>query len=104
MNDSHYALRISANAFADANQIASWYETKVNELGDQFLDDLEEAYKSVLSHPASFSRYKKGSKIRKKLLKVFPYIIYYLIEDMEVKVFAIIHTSRSQKFITRKLR
>ncbi len=104
MGDSIYILHISTNAFADAAEIAVLYEQKVAFLGDQFLDDLENNFKSITTHPTYFSRYKKGSPIRKKLLKIFPYKIFYLIEKTEVKVLAIIHLSRSQNFITRKLK
>jgi hypothetical protein len=71
VSDLHYVLHISADAFDDTNEIALWYEKKVKDLGEKFLEELEDAYKSILSHPTYFPRHKKAGKIRKKLLKIF---------------------------------
>ena len=104
MDKSPFTLRISANALADTIEIFSWYETKAQDLGEQFLNDLEITYQHILSHPTAFARFKKGSKARKKLLSIFPYKVFYLVEDGEVKILAIIHTSRSQKFLKKRIK
>lgn len=103
MDDPSFILCVSANASVDANDAALWYESKSKGLGVQFLDDLEESYSHILLQPAAYPRHKKGSKARKKLFQIFPYKIYYLIDVSEIKVLAVIHNSRSQKFIRDKI-
>lgn len=104
MSEPSFVLCISVNASDDANDAALWYESKSKGLGVQFLDDLEESYGHILLQPAAYPRHKKESKARKKLLQIFPYKIYYLIDGSEIKILAIIHNSRSQKFIRGKIK
>ena len=104
MDKSPFTLRISANALADTIEISSWYETKAQDLGEQFLNDLEITFQHILSHPTAFARFKKGSKARKKLMSIFPYKVFYIAEKEEVNILAIIHTSRSHKFIKKQIK
>jgi toxin ParE1/3/4 len=104
VDEPSFILRISVNASDDANEAATWYELKSTGLGFQLLNDLEESYQHILSQSAAYPRHKKGSKVRKKLLRVFPYKIFYIIDGFEIKVLAIIHNSRSQKFIRDKIK
>ena len=104
MSNSLFQLLISANAFTDTNEIAAWYEIKAKDLGGQFLTDLENTYTQILSHPTAFAKHREGNKLRKKSLSIFPYRIFYLIDGDFLKIMAIIHHSRSEKFIRRKLK
>jgi len=79
VSNSSFQLLISGNALADTDEIASWYETKAKDLGDQFIKDLESIYTQLLSHSTAFARYKKGSKLRKKSLSIFPYRVFILL-------------------------
>ena len=104
MNEASFVLCISENASYDAHDAAGWYESKSTGLGVQFLNDLEDSYDHILNQPTAYPTHKKGSKARKKILQIFPYKIYYLIDGFEIKVLAIIHSSRSQKFIKGKIK
>lgn len=104
MVEPSFILRISSNASEDAGEAANWYELRSNGLGQQLLNDLEESYQHILSQPSAYPRHKKRSKVRKKLLRIFPYKIFYIIEGLEIKVLAIIHNSRSKKFIRDKIK
>lgn len=104
MSSSSFQLFIAGEAFEDTNDIAIWYETKSTGLGEEFITDLENSYNQLLSHPFAFTKYRKGSKCRKKSLAIFPYRVFYLVENEFIKIIAIIHQSRSEKFIRRKLK
>ena len=71
MGEGTYILHISTNAFADTAEIALLYEQKVASLGDHFLDDLENNFKSITTHPTYFSDTKKEARLEKSFSKFF---------------------------------
>ena len=97
-------LVISSGASLDTFEIAIWYEKQAPFLGNRFLDDLQQIYDKILSFPEAFGLFNKYSGIRKSRLKDFPYNIYYIIEKTEIRVIAVIHASRSSRFVKRRLR
>lgn len=69
-------------------------------LGSIFRISLEK----IEFNPFSFSNIKKGCKYRKLFVRQFPYKIYYYVKEQEIIVIAIIHTSRSNTYIKRRLK
>jgi len=104
MRKNNFSFGISESAFEDSNEIALWYNRIVNGLGSRFMLKLEIAFEKILISPEAFSRYRKNSDIRKLTVSGFPYKIYYLFKKEHIEILAIIHMSRSNQFIKRKLR
>jgi plasmid stabilization system protein ParE len=103
MRKNNFSFAVSTGAFNDANEIALWYNEKMEGLGFRFLTKLKTSFDKIHSFPENFSRYQKSSDIRKYVVSGFPYRIYYLFRKDHIEVLAIVHTSRSNQFIKRKL-
>jgi len=73
-------------------------------LSDRFLLKLKVSFDKILFAPSSIARFKKKSDIRKYHVAGFPYKIYYLFRNDHIEVPAIVHRSRSNTFVRRKLR
>ena len=50
-------MRILAEAYADANDAAYWYDRKRRGLGDESLAEVERSLMQVADNPESFPRY-----------------------------------------------
>ena len=96
-------LVITPQATHELQNIAQWYEEKAPYLGDRFLEAVNESLKKILESPTAFA-YHKTTKLRRYILPHFPYRIFYLIDGTRIKVIDVIHTSRSKKYIRRRLR
>jgi len=63
----------------------SWYNEKSPGLGDIFLqrfyDSINELQQNPLLYPACYQFF------RRRLMKRFPYVIYYMVENADVIVF-----------------
>jgi len=104
MGKNNFSFAISPGAADDTNKAALWYNKKVDGLGYRFLSKLKISLDKIRSAPLSFTRYKKESDIRKYAVAGFPYKIYYLFRNEHIEILAIVHMSRSNKFIRKKLK
>lgn len=97
-------LVASLNAGLDTLEIAEWYEKRADFLGNKFLDDLQQTYDKILTFPEAFGWVNKDMLIRKSRLSNFSYNVFYLVENFEIRIIAIIHSSRSSRYVKRRLR
>ena len=89
----NYKLLHTPEALNDIEEAIAWYEIKQTGLGSEFaetvLDYLEYLTRNAHSHPAIREEY------RELVLKRFPYVIVYrIINEKEVIILGIIHTSK----------
>ena len=75
----NYTIYITPTAIKDIQEGKNYYNGKINILGYKFIEDIEENFKSIASHPFAFSTHYKN--VRGKLLKKFPYLILYTINQ-----------------------
>lgn len=78
-------------------EAAIWYETQRQQLGDEFLVELDAAIKRIHNEPGSFAAlesYSGPGDVRRCLLKRFPYVVVFLNRPEEVLVVAISHVRR----------
>jgi plasmid stabilization system protein ParE len=59
---------------------------------DRFVDEFDRVRKDILSDPLRNPIYEDN--IRVKMLRYFPFSIYYLIEEQEIVIVAIMHQAR----------
>lgn len=96
---------ISDEALADVTGIAIWYETKRLFLSNQFLQEFYTvSLKAICSSSRSFRKANKNSSIRRYKMNRFPYKIFYDNQTVPIKIIAVIHTSRSSRYIKRRLK
>lgn len=99
-----FPVNFARLAETDADEAARWYDDKAPGLGIRFIEDLHQAIRSIQKNPLLFRFHKKGNKIRKKSLKIFPYKVFFLFFNKEIFVIAIIHHKRSAKYIGKRLK
>ena len=81
----------------DIRGAAHWYNKQSQGLGKRFTAEVSESVRFIRQNPkASNIRY---DQVRTAVLKVFPFIIHYTIDDGEktVIISAVLHTSRNPK-------
>ncbi len=98
-----YTLHYTEQYREDVLAAYDWYYKVNKELSAKFIDELKEGEELILENPKANGRVFK-SKFRRYLTPVFPYKIIYRIQDNSIYVIALIHLSRSNRFIKRKLK
>lgn len=86
---------IQPDAANDILETAKWYDNNLNGLGESFIDSIDSAINSVQHNPEAYPKVYK--KLRRVLLKKFPFGLFYLYESYKIIVIAVFHVSRSPK-------
>lgn len=97
-----FKIKIKDEAFSDILEITAWYNKRVPDLGLRFQKNIKKQITSLKHNAYSYSiRY---HDVRCSLVKKFPFLIHYIIDEANdtVEIFAIIHTSRNPKIWEEK--
>lgn len=70
-----------------------WYEERSAGLGQQFLAVINAALEGLSERPERFAPVR--SDVRRVVLRRFPYLLFFVLEDDEVVVLTCIHERRS---------
>jgi plasmid stabilization system protein ParE len=93
-------LAVRPEAQLDAEEAAFWYDSQQPDLGDQFIQELDELLTRVTESPHQFPELGFGA--RRGLMHRFPYAVYFLVDKDSSIVVAVLHQSRNPN--TWKLR
>lgn len=96
-----YILAFRPEVEEDAFSGYLWYEDKAIGLGEDFLRLFYAYSREILRNPLIYR--KVHGEFRRRLLKRFPYAIYFRIEDNKVIVFGLFHCARNPKNIIDSL-
>ena len=93
-----YRLVIQEEARREVIEAFVWYEEQQPDMGEDFLQVLDECYFRILSQPESCRKVYKN--YRQLVVKWFPFVVIYEIEDSAIVVYSVFHTSRdpAEKF------
>ena len=80
-------LFYTAYAKADLASSFTWYETQRKGLGFDFLDCVEIAIKAIIRNPESSP--KTHQNFHRKIIRRFPFSIFYTIESENIVVHAV---------------
>jgi hypothetical protein len=92
-----YTLRFRPEVEEDAISGYLWYEKKAIGLGEEFLVQFNEYSSDIHREPLVYR--KTYGEFRRRLLKKFPYAIYFQIEEFNVIVFGLFHCARDPRKI-----
>ena len=96
-----YSLIIRPQAEIDISDAYDWYNSRLSNLGSEFIDSLDDTFNSMLNGPESYAIVYKN--IRRALVHRFPYAVYYIQEESRLIVLAVFHFRRDPKlWQTRK--
>jgi hypothetical protein len=96
-----YALRFLAEVETDARSARTWYEGKTQGLGEDFLGVFYTACQEVTRNPRMYAQVHRD--FRRRLLRRFPYAIYFRIVGEIVVVFGLFHCARDPRCVHREL-
>lgn len=97
-------LNLSSSALEDIDLITAWYEQQGIEVGLRFIKEIELSLNKITNFLQAYGAYRNHVSVRRYPIKVFPYLIYYHYALFHIEVIAIIHTSRSSRYIERRLK
>ena len=87
-----YNIALSLEAEDDILNAYKWYEQQRAGLGAEFIAAPENSFSSIQSGPDIYGFRKKN--IRGCLLKRFPYLVLFFIDDSSIRIISVFHTHR----------
>jgi plasmid stabilization system protein ParE len=97
-----YTLRFLPEVEDDAIAAYRWYEEKSPGLGEDFLRMFFASAAEIPRTPFLYAEV--HSQFRRRLLRRFPYAIYYRVKKNEVIIWGLFHCARDPKTIRDQLR
>jgi len=85
----HHPLIVRRRAEKQAAQARDWYESQLDGLGRRFVVELDHAIQKAHENPLHYQIVHR--KIRRVLLRRFPYAVFFIEEPERVVVLAILH-------------
>ncbi len=79
----------------DIRKARNWYERQERGLGDRFFDEFREVAQSLQQNAGRHSFYYR--RFRRISLDIFPYKVFFVIEDNQVLVFRVLHSKRDHR-------
>jgi len=86
---------------SDLREIKRFYENQQPGLGEDFLARTRKQFEQIARHPLASSLIE--DEVRKISIGKFQYEIYYLVNEEEIFVFAVIHKRQHQDTWKRRL-
>lgn len=86
---------VQPKAVDDILEAAKWYDNNLKGLGESFINSIDSAIHSIQQNPEAYPKVYK--ELRRILIKKFPFGIFYLIENSQIIVIAVLHASRNSK-------
>jgi len=97
-----YALRFLPQVETDVRNGRRWYEDKAPGLGEEFLRVFYACCEELTRSPQVYARVHRD--FHRRLLRRFPYAIYFRIQGDLVLVFGLFHCARDPRRLRRELR
>jgi len=85
-------LEFHADALAELQSAAEYYESCQSELGIRFLDVVVDTLERIARDPQAWPP--ADEDVRRCITRVFPYGVYYTIEREFILILAVAHLSR----------
>lgn len=90
-----YKVSFRPLANSDLVEIIEFYDTLSNNLSENFIAELDICVQVLSKNPQAFQKRIEDARI--VYLKSFSYGVFYKIYNKEVRIIAILHTSRDPK-------
>lgn len=96
-----YSVKIAHAAETDVREAFLWYEDQKENLGSRFEANVYQAIDNIQNNPLKFQiRY---GRTRISFLRKFPYGIHFQINENQILILAVFHTSQdSEEWDKRK--
>ena len=88
-----YQVEFLKAAKLDLRHAKNWYNIERENLGTEFLSEIEKLLTHIQTNPEQFP--KNRNEIRKAVLKRFPYCLFFALKSNKIKIIAVFHNSRN---------
>ena len=88
-------LIVQPEAEADLAEAYRWYETQRPGLGQEFLETVDRAFERIAEQPLRHATVHRDT--RRTFLRRFPYVVFHVLRDDRVHVFAVLHQRRNPR-------
>jgi plasmid stabilization system protein ParE len=88
-----YQVEFLKAAKLDLRHAKNWYNIQRENLGNEFLYEIEKLLKQIQANPEQFP--KSRNEIRKAVLYRFPYCLYFVLKSNKINIVAVFHDSRN---------
>ena len=78
-----------------------WYESKSQGLGEDFITELESAFRLIMEIPDTWPLI--SSNFRRYLLNRFPFGVIYQVKKNEIYIVAVMHLSRKPGYWRKRI-
>jgi plasmid stabilization system protein ParE len=86
-------IRLDPEAQIDLFEAAVWYSEKGEGLGRRFLTVFDDAMATLAASPEGFPVV--FDDVRRVVLRRFPFVVFYVVDEVEVVVVSLQHERRS---------
>lgn len=87
-------LRISPEAEQELAEAAAWYESRRVGLGIELVALVDRDLEAILERPLAHTLWRPDRQYRKRVMKRFPYVVFFRVDSEEIIVVSIAHTRR----------
>ncbi len=95
-------IKLSPFAEQDFDIAIKWYNKKQDKLGYELANEVAEIFERIKINPLQFP--KEYRKMRKAVIKRFPYNIFFVVSDDIAYILGIFNTSRNPKIMQHRYR
>jgi plasmid stabilization system protein ParE len=88
-------LIVRPAAAADIDEAWLWYEAHRHGLGQEFLDAVEQAFRTVAEMPTRYRVMRGG--VRRALVRRFPYSVFFRMVGQDIVVLGCFHGRRDPR-------
>jgi plasmid stabilization system protein ParE len=96
-----YKIRITKRAKNNISSSFNWYEEQREGLGSEFVLSVEACLQTLQRNPFAY-RIRFLNSIRGAILQRFPFLVYYIIEDLTIVILAVLHFKQNQSRLLKK--
>ena len=88
-------IRLRREAEADLAEAMAWYEERRAGLGVELLRSVERVLESIREYPLAAADLHRG--VRRVKTRRFQYFVYYVVENDDLTVIAVLHQARDPR-------
>jgi plasmid stabilization system protein ParE len=89
-----YSVEVHPDVYAELEHSRAWYEERAENLGTEFLVEVDRAIVTVREAPAIWPFRDDLRRIRRYLVHRFPYGVIYRVRDNIIQVITVMHLRR----------
>jgi toxin ParE1/3/4 len=89
-----YSVDVHPYVYAELEHSRIWYEERSDNLGREFLDQVDRAIETVRDSPDIWPFHDEDRQIRRYLVHRFPYGVVYKIRNQTIQIIAVMHLRR----------